>query len=241
MNQNNNNNIEHNVSNNHNDEPPKDNKDEKEDNNGEVIKISEELDKPDELNKDSTDNDYIKIINDKMKKYKRELDNSVYQIENHQKELIEQEKKFNNFIEAINISNKIINNIKDNLNSNTRDLKEICTNEEKIINDLDEIEKKLDERIKGRKNKEEIVKKNEIKNKEIEKCFNNIGTKIEKCHEIMETKNNVIENTEIKTLNQLLNRIHCRIKKVVQGKQINYIKNIFEAEKNNIIENKFFI
>ena len=95
-------------------------------------------------------------------------------------------------------------------------MKEICTNEEKIINDLDEIEKKLDERIKGRKNKEEIVKKNEIKNKEIEKCFNNIGTKIEKYHEVMETKNNVVENKEIKTLNQLLNRIHCRIKKDVQ-------------------------
>ena len=29
----------------------------------------------------------------------------------------------------------------------------------------------------------------------------------------METKNNVVENKEIKTLNQLLNRIHCRIKK----------------------------
>lgn len=57
----------------------------------------------------------------------------------------------------------------------------------------------------------------------------------------METKNNVVENKEIKTLNQLLNRIHCRIKKDVQWKQINYIQNILEAEKNNIIENKFFI
>ena len=47
----------------------------------------------------------------------------------------------------------------------------------------------------------------------------------------METKNNVVENKEIKTLNQLLNRIHCRIKKDVQWKQINYIQNILEAEK----------
>ena len=38
-------------------------------------------------------------------------------------------------------------------------MKEICTNEEKIIYDLDEIEKKLDEKIKSQKNKEEIVKK----------------------------------------------------------------------------------
>ena len=58
--------------NNQNNESPKYNKDEKEDNIGEVIKISEELDKPNELNKDSIDNDYIKIINYKMKKYKRE-------------------------------------------------------------------------------------------------------------------------------------------------------------------------
>ena len=63
--------------NNQNNESPKYNKDEKEDNIGEVIKISEELDKPNELNKDSTDNDYIKIINDKMKKYKRELTKST--------------------------------------------------------------------------------------------------------------------------------------------------------------------
>ena len=50
-------------------------------------------------------------------------------------------------------------------------------------------------------------------------------------------KNNVIENKEIKTLNQLLNRIHYRIKKDIQGKQIDYLNNIFEAEKNFILDN----
>lgn len=74
LNQNNDNNRD---LNNQNNESPKDNKHEKEDNICEVIKISEELDKPNELNKDSTDNDYIKIINDKMKKYKRELTKST--------------------------------------------------------------------------------------------------------------------------------------------------------------------
>lgn len=74
LNQNNDNNRD---LNNQNNESPKYNKDEKEDNIGEVIKISEELDKPNELNKESPGNDYIKIINDKMKKYKRELTKST--------------------------------------------------------------------------------------------------------------------------------------------------------------------
>ena len=106
--------------------------------------------------------------------------------------------------------------------------------EDKIINDLDDIEKKLDEKIKDKRNKDDIVKKNEEKNKKIETSFNNIEKSIQKCHEIMKANNIFVENKEIKTMNQLLNRIHCRIKKDVQGKQIDYIQKIFEAEKNYI-------
>ena len=213
---------------------PEDNKGKKNGEVGKVIKISEELNKPDELGDGCTDDDYIRIINDKMKKYKRSLDNKVEQIESNKEELRKQEQKFNKFIEAINTSKKIIICINDNLNSNARELEEICMNQEKIIDDLDDIEKKLDEKIKDKRNKDDIVKENEDKNKKIETSFNNIEKGIEKCHEIMKAKNNVVENKEIKTMNQLLNRIHCRIKKDVQGKQIEYIQKIYKAEKNYI-------
>ena len=69
------------------------------------------------------------------------------------------------------------------------------------------------------------------KNNKIKKTLNEIEEKIRKCHENMKEKNKVNEYKEIKTLNQLLNRVHCRIKKEIQGKQIDYLKYIFEKEK----------
>ena len=208
--------------------------DKKEKEIGKIIKMSEELNKPDELNSDSNNTDYIELINQKIGKYKRELDSKVDKIEVNKTELIEQEKKFNNFIEAINTSNKIINYIKDNLYNNIRALEDISSNEDKIINDLDEIEKNLNQRIKDNNNKDLIIKENEEKNKKIENTFNDIEKKIKICHEIMKRKNNVIENKEIKTMNQLLNNIHYKIKKDIQGRQIDYINNIFETEKKYI-------
>ena len=198
--------------------------------------MSVELNKPDELNSDSNNTDYIELINQKIGKYKRELDSKVDKIEVNKTELIEQEKKFNNFIEAINTSNKIINYIKDNLYNNIRALEDISSNEDKIINDLDEIEKNLNQRIKDNNNKDLIIKENEEKNKKIENTFNDIEKKIKICHEIMKRKNNVIENKEIKTMNQLLNNIHYKIKKDIQGRQIDYINNIFETEKKYILD-----
>ena len=87
-------------------------------------------------------------------------------------------------------------------------------------------------------NKEKIIKDNEDKIQKIENTFNNIEEKINKCHENMKENNKFVENKEIKTLNQLLNRIHCRIKKDIQGKQINYLTTIFEAEKKYISDVK---
>ena len=210
--------------------------DKKEKEIGKIIKMSEELNKPDELNSDSNNTDYIELINQKIGKYKRELDSKVVKIEINKTELIEQEKKFNNFIEAINTSNKIINYIKDNLYNNIRALEDISSNEDKIINDLDEIEKNLNQRIKDNNNKDLIIKENEEKNKKIENTFNDIEKKIKTCHEIMKRKNNVKENKEIKTMNQLLNNIHYKIKKDIQGRQIDYINNIFETEKKYILD-----
>ena len=119
------NNNNYNNSHSNNEESPEDNNGQKDGEVGKVIKISEELNKPDELGYGCTDDDYIKIINGKIQKYKRSLDNKVIQIERKKEELIKQEEKFNNFIEAINNSKKIINCINDNLNSNTRELEEI--------------------------------------------------------------------------------------------------------------------
>ena len=96
--------------------------------------------------------------------YEAENNNQINTDANTEKtknELIEQEKKFNNFIDAINTSNKIINYIKDNIINNSRELENISSNEDKIINDLDEIDNYLNRRIENNKSKEEILKKNE--------------------------------------------------------------------------------
>ena len=92
-NENNNNNYNNDNNNNNNN----DNDDEVEENIGDkkekeiekIIKISEELNQPDELDSNSNNNDYIDIINQKIKKYKRELDSKVDKIEANKKELIE--------------------------------------------------------------------------------------------------------------------------------------------------------
>jgi hypothetical protein len=67
----------------------KDNKDDKE--KIEEKKVSEELNKPDEL-KSVDDREYLDLINKKIKYYKNELDSSVNKIEENKKELITQEK-----------------------------------------------------------------------------------------------------------------------------------------------------
>ena len=84
------------------------NEERKEEEVGRKIKISEELNKPDELGRYNDDNDYIRLLNEKIKKYKKELDSKVEEIEVNKSHLFAQEKKFNNFIDAINTSNKII-------------------------------------------------------------------------------------------------------------------------------------
>ena len=194
------------------------------------VKISEELDKPDEL--DNIDNkDYARIINSKMKNYKKEMDSTLDKIEKKKDKLKAHEKLFNNFLDKINTSNKVINYIKDNLDNNTRQLERISDEQDKIINDLDFIEKNLDKKIGAQRSKEEIIKKNDEKNKELDDTFENIDKKIVGCHKNMKENNTVVEISEIKTLNQLLNRIIHRIKKDVQGKQIDYLDNIFKAEK----------
>ena len=194
------------------------------------VKVSEELEKPDEL--DSIDNkEYIRLINSKMKNYKKEMDSTVDKIEENKKALIAQEKLFNNFIDKINISNKVINYIKDNLDNNTRQLERISDEQDKIINDLDFIEENLDKKIGAQRSKEEFIKKNDEKNKELDNTFININNKIELCHRNLKENNIVVENNEIKTLNQLLNRVIHRIKKDVQGKQIEYLDNIYKTEK----------
>ena len=69
--------------------------DEKEEDETKKIKVSEELDKPDELN--SIDNkEYIRIINSKMKNYKKEMDSTVDQIEMNKGKLSAQEEQFKN-------------------------------------------------------------------------------------------------------------------------------------------------
>ena len=194
------------------------------------VKISEELDKPDEL--DNIDNkDYARIINSKMKNYKKEMDSTLDKIEKKKDKLKAHEKLFNNFLDKINTSNKVINYIKDNLDNNTRQLERISDEQDKIINDLDFIEKNLDKKIGAQRSKEEIIKKNDEKNKELDDTFENIDKKIVGCHKNMKENNTVVEISEIKTLNQLLNRIIHRIKKDVQEKQIDYLDNIFKAEK----------
>jgi hypothetical protein len=212
-------------------EDEKEEEDAKEEEERKTIKVSEELDKPDELN--SIDNkEYITIINSKMKNYKKEMDSTVDKIEEKKSTLKTHEELFNNFIDKINISNKVINYIKDNLDNNTRQLEKISDEQDKIINDLDFIEKNLNEKIGAQRSKEEFIKNTDTKKKELDDTFINIDKKIELCHKNLKENNNVVENNEIKTLNQLLNRIIHRIKKEVQGKQIEYLDNIFKAEKN---------
>ena len=97
---------------------------------------------------------------------------------------------------------------------------------------MDFIEENLDNKIGAQRSKEEIIKKADEKNEELDNTLKNINKKIELSHRNLKENNNVVENNEIKTLNQLLNRIIHRIKKDVQGKQIEYLDNIFKAEKN---------
>ncbi len=98
---------------------------------------------------------------------------------------------------------------------------------------MEQIDKNLEKKTKNKKSKDKILEEND-KIFEIEKTFDGIEGKIEKCHENMKSKNNVIEPKDIKTLNQLLNEVHCIIKKDIQGKQIDYLSKIFEEEKNII-------
>ena len=73
--------------------------------------ISEELNKLDELK--TVDNaEYANLLNKKINKFKNELDSIVNKIEENKQELIQYEKKFNNFNESLNISEKVINGIK---------------------------------------------------------------------------------------------------------------------------------
>ena len=197
---------------------------------GKVIKISEELNKPDELDINNTDKDYVKIINQKMKKYKKELDDTINKIEKNKELLNKHEENFNNFIETINISNKIINSIKDNINNNTRELENILSTQDKIIQDLDEIDENLSKKIKIKKSKDKILKENDDYCKKIEKTFDGFEGRIKKCYENMKSKNDEIESTEIKTLNQLLGDVHCKIKKDIQGKILDSLNNIFQEE-----------
>ena len=183
----------------------KDNKEDKE--KIEEEKVSEELNKPDELK--SIDNgEYLDLINNKIKNYKNELDTTVNKIEENKKELIQQEKKFNNIKDLINISQKVINYIEDSIDNNTRQLEDICGNQEKIINDLDRIEENLNKRIRSSENKNEILKENKDKNNDIQRTSNSIEEKIQNCYKTMtnNTKNIKI-NDNPKTLNDLLGRI----------------------------------
>ena len=67
--------------------------------------VSEELNKPDELK--SVDNkEYLNLINKKINNYKRQLDSSLYKIDENKNELMQQEKKFNNIKDLLNISQK---------------------------------------------------------------------------------------------------------------------------------------
>jgi hypothetical protein len=176
------------------------------------------------------------LINKKIYNYKNDLDNTVKNIEKEKESLTVQEKKFNKFIDMVNTSNKIINHIKDIIQNNTRELEIISTNEDKIINDLDEIEKNLDKRTKDKKSKEDLLKENNTKNIKIENTFNEIEIKIANCHKMMRDNNNFVNCEDIKTMNQLLNNIHCKIKRDIQGKEIEYINKIFKAEKKIISE-----
>ena len=215
----------------------KEEKDKKEDKEKiEEEKVSEELNKPDELN--SVDNrEYLDLINKKIKYYKNEIDTTINKIEENKKELIQQEKKFNNIKDLINISQKVINYIEDSIDNNTRQLEDICGNQEKIINDLDRIEENLNKRIRSSENKNEILKENKDKNNDIQKTFNSIEEKIQNCYKKMTNNNsNININNNPKTLNDLLGRMYWKIKKDIHGKEANLINDIYNIEKNCTID-----
>jgi hypothetical protein len=135
----------------------------------------------------------------------------------------------------INISQKVINYIEDNIDNNTRELKDIYENQEKIINDLDKIEENLNKRIRSSQNKNEILKENKDKNNDIQKTFNSIEGKILNCYKAMTNNNEKINiNNNPKSLNDLLGRIYWKIKEDIQGKEANLINDIYNKEKNCI-------
>ena len=197
--------------------------------------VSLELNKPDLLK--SVDNEeYLFLINEKINNYKKQLDSScLYKIEENKNELIQQEKKFNNMIDLINISQKVMNYIGDSIDNSERQLEDIIENQEKIILDLDNIEENLNKRIKSSQNKNEILKENKDKNNDIEKSFKSIGNKIENCYKMMiDNSKNLKINNNPKTLNELLERIYWKIKQDIHGKEAKVINEIYEREKNFI-------
>ena len=199
--------------------------------------VSLELNKPDLLK--SVDNEeYLFLINEKINNYKKQLDSScLYKIEENKNELIQQEKKFNNMIDLINISQKVMNYIGDSIDNSERQLEDIIENQEKIILDLDNIEENLDKRIKSSQNKNEILKKNKDKNSEIKRAFKSIEDKIEKCHKLMIGNSDKLNiNNNPKSLNDILERIYWKIKQDIQGKEAKIIKEIYNREKNFINE-----
>ena len=237
---------EENNNNNNNNEPEKKNESEEEEeiNDGKKEEkekveekiVSEELNKPDELK--SIDNkEYIQLINEKITNYKKELDSTVNKIELNNKELIQREKQFNNIKDLINISQNVINYIQDSLDNNTMELESIYQEQEKIISDLDNIENNLNQRIRNTENKNEILKENKDINNNIKQSSDNIEKTIEKCHnEMMGNTDKFVVNDKPKSLNDLLERIYWKIKKDIQGKEVNLINEIYNKEKNCIEE-----
>ena len=230
---NNNNNRENNNENEEEEEEIRDEKKEEKE-KIEEKKVSEELNTPDELK--SIDNkEYAQLINKKIINYKKELDSTVSKVEQNKRELIQQEKHFNNIKDLLNISQNVINYIQNSLDNNTIELENIYQEQEKIISDLDNIEENLNQRIRATENKKEILKENKDKNNNIKKSYDNIENKIKKCNkEMMDDSDKFIVNNKPKSLNDLLERIYWKIKKDIQGKEVNLINEIYNKEKNCI-------
>ena len=129
----------------------------------------------------------------------------------------------------------MINYIQNSLDNNTIELENIYQEQEKIISDLDNIEENLNQRIRATENKKEILKENKDKNNNIKKSYDNIENKIKKCNkEMMDDSDKFIVNNKPKSLNDLLERIYWKIKKDIQGKEVNLINEIYNKEKNCI-------
>ena len=104
--------------------------------------------------------------------------------------------------------------------------------EDQILDELENIEKAIDKKIKYSQNKDKLMENINEANENNNTSYKNIHEEINNCYNIME-RNNVVNNFDDnkKLLNNKLGNVHTVLKSGIQGNVVKFMKNLYEEEK----------